>query len=75
MRANWRTSSARGSSEPPKRQGQAHVRHVELQDVRLAPHALNGKDDDADTDKRTLVENGHGVVIDTDLRRVVVLSR
>jgi hypothetical protein len=45
---------------------QAEVRHAELENVRLAARALKGKDEDPDIEKKIVVENARGLVIDTE---------
>jgi hypothetical protein len=45
---------------------QAEVRHAELENVRLAARALKGKDEDPDIEKKIVVENAGGLVIDTE---------
>jgi hypothetical protein len=45
---------------------QAEVRHAELENIRLAARALKGKDEDPDIEKKIVVENAGGLVIDTD---------
>jgi hypothetical protein len=44
---------------------QSEVRHAELENIRLAARALKGKYEDPDIDKKIIVENGDGVVVDT----------
>jgi hypothetical protein len=45
---------------------QAEVRHAELENVRLAARALKGEYGDPDIEKKIVIENGAGLVIDTD---------
>ncbi len=45
---------------------QAEVRHAELENVRLASRALKGKDEDPDIEKKIVIENGAGVVVEPD---------
>jgi hypothetical protein len=45
---------------------QAEVRHMELENIRLAARALRGKDEDPDIDKKIVIENGKDVVIPTE---------
>lgn len=45
---------------------QAEVRHAELENVRLASRARKGKDEDPDIEKKVVIENGSGVVVEPD---------
>jgi hypothetical protein len=45
---------------------QAEVRHAELENIRLAARALEGKREDPDIEKKIVVENAGGLVIDTE---------
>ncbi len=45
---------------------QAEVRHAELENVRLAARALEGEREDPDIEKKIVIENGSGVVVEPD---------
>jgi hypothetical protein len=45
---------------------QAEVRHAELENVRLAARALEGEYEDPDIEKKIVIENGSGVVVEPD---------